>query len=122
MMRAVCKKEMSRSNVSDGNCCEAESPRHLALQAQEEESRLFRYGPPPGDVAEVEAFCRIYRLAELLQKAVMASLRSLDGEVAPEESRRGDIPLAGTEATENHVSFVNRQNRSTHTYAAYLRT
>jgi NAD+ kinase len=43
----------------------------IHLQAQEEESRFFRLGPPPGDVAEVEAFCRIYRLAEQLHISVM---------------------------------------------------
>jgi NAD+ kinase len=49
----------------------------VQLQAQEEESRLFRNGPPPGDLAEVEAYCRIHRLAEVLHAAVMTSLRTL---------------------------------------------
>lgn len=49
----------------------------VQLQAQEEESRLFRNGPPPGDLAEVEAYCRIHRLAEVLHAAVMSSLRTL---------------------------------------------
>ncbi len=46
------------------------------MKAQEEESLLFRNGPPPGDIAEVEAFCRIHRLAELLHAVVMGCLRS----------------------------------------------
>eukprot|EP00850_Spirogloea_muscicola_P012876 SM000085S23226 [mRNA] locus=s85:188497:194050:+ [translate_table: standard] len=73
----------------------------VQLQAQEEESRLFRNGPPPGDVAEVEAFCRIYRLAEELHAAVMEALKELanapadNGGLAarrlPDGPERGDI-------------------------------
>eukprot|EP00850_Spirogloea_muscicola_P008391 SM000044S16038 [mRNA] locus=s44:593203:598654:- [translate_table: standard] len=73
----------------------------VQLQAQEEESRLFRNGPPPGDVAEVEAFCRIYRLAEELHAAVMEALKELANAPAdnggwaarrlPDEPERGDI-------------------------------
>lgn len=77
----------------------------VTLQAQEEESRLFRYGPPPGDVAEIEAFCRIYRVAEQLHTAVMDALRNLSREIVTQnvvisddsealsvQSERGDVP------------------------------
>lgn len=62
----------------------------VQLQAQEEESRLFRYGPPPGDLAVVEAYCRIHRLAEVLHVAVMASLRTFSNDF---NSNDRDIPV-----------------------------
>lgn len=61
----------------------------VQLQAQEEESRFFRNGPPPGDLAEVEAYCRIHRLAEVLHVAVMTSLRTLSMGYANDR----DIPV-----------------------------
>lgn len=65
---------------------------NCSIQAQEEESRLFRNGPPSGDLAEVEAFCRIHRLAELLHPAVMNCLRTLTTARAA-LSDDGDIPV-----------------------------
>lgn len=35
------------------------------------ESQMFRIGPLPGDIAEVEAFCRIFRVAEQLHTSIM---------------------------------------------------
>ena len=64
----------------------------VQLQAQEEESRLFRNGPPPGDLAEIEAYCRIHRLAEVLHAAVMTSLRTLSMAQASYANDR-DIPV-----------------------------
>ncbi|KAG0557420.1 hypothetical protein KC19_11G128700 [Ceratodon purpureus] len=64
----------------------------VQLQAQEEESRLFRNGPPPGDLAEIEAYCRIHRLAEVLHVAVMTSLRTLSMAQASYANDR-DIPV-----------------------------
>ncbi|KAH7438862.1 hypothetical protein KP509_04G034000 [Ceratopteris richardii] len=37
----------------------------------------FRHGPSPGDLAEVEAFCRIFRLAEQVHNVVMDALCSV---------------------------------------------
>ncbi|GBG78659.1 hypothetical protein CBR_g27885 [Chara braunii] len=45
-------------------------------QAEEFECRVLSIGPPPGDVAEMEAFCRIHRLAEELHEVVMQALRN----------------------------------------------
>ncbi|MCO5600769.1 hypothetical protein L7F22_054884 [Adiantum nelumboides] len=42
----------------------------------DENSRHFRHGPLPGDIAELEAFCRIFRLAEQMHNAVMEALIS----------------------------------------------
>lgn len=64
----------------------------VQLQAQEEESRFFRNGPPPGDLAEVEAYCRIHRLAEVLHSAVMTSLRTSSMAQASYANDR-DIPV-----------------------------
>lgn len=44
-------------------------------QMKDEDLWHFRHGPLPGDLAEVEAFCRIFRLAEQVHNAVMESLR-----------------------------------------------
>lgn len=38
------------------------------------ESQMFRIGPLPGDIAEVEAFCRIFRVAEQLHTSIMNTL------------------------------------------------
>ncbi|KAI5070244.1 hypothetical protein GOP47_0014587 [Adiantum capillus-veneris] len=43
-------------------------------QVYDENSRHFRHGPLPGDLAELEAFCRIFRLAEQMHNAVIESL------------------------------------------------
>lgn len=40
------------------------------------ESQMFRIGPLPGDIAEVEAFCRIFRVAEQLHTSIMNILCS----------------------------------------------
>eukprot|EP00250_Pteridium_aquilinum_P010001 c19082_g1_i1 orf=471-3578(+) len=44
-------------------------------QMRDEDLWHFRHGPLPGDLAEVEAFCRIFRIAEQVHNAVMDSLR-----------------------------------------------
>lgn len=61
----------------------------VQLQAQEEESSFFRNGPPPGDLAEVEAYCRIHRLTEVLHLSVMTSLRTMSMGYANDR----DIPV-----------------------------
>ncbi|XP_002981035.2 probable NAD kinase 2, chloroplastic isoform X2 [Selaginella moellendorffii] len=45
---------------------------------EEEEVQEFSLGPLSGDLAEIEAFCRIQRLAEQLHRTVMESLRRLE--------------------------------------------
>ncbi|KAI5083102.1 hypothetical protein GOP47_0002845 [Adiantum capillus-veneris] len=47
-------------------------------QMKDEDLWHFRHGPLPGDLAEVEAFCRIFRLAEQVHNAVMDALRSVN--------------------------------------------
>ncbi|MCO5597954.1 hypothetical protein L7F22_052042 [Adiantum nelumboides] len=47
-------------------------------QMKDEDLWHFRHGPLPGDLAEVEAFCRIFRLAEQVHNAVMDSLRTVN--------------------------------------------
>lgn len=46
-------------------------------QMKDEDLWHFRHGPLPGDLAEVEAFCRIFRLAEQVHNAIMDALRSV---------------------------------------------
>uniref|UniRef100_A0A1D1XJV7 Putative NAD kinase 2, chloroplastic n=1 Tax=Anthurium amnicola TaxID=1678845 RepID=A0A1D1XJV7_9ARAE len=40
----------------------------------QDSSQLLRVGPVPGDIAEIEAYCRVFRAAELLHTAVMETL------------------------------------------------
>ncbi|KAL2631814.1 hypothetical protein R1flu_016500 [Riccia fluitans] len=70
----------------------------IKFQAKEE-SRLFLFGPPRGDLAEIEAFCRLHRLAESLQATVMDALRSYSTVSASSvaagsgQAERGDVSL-----------------------------
>ncbi|KAG6549303.1 hypothetical protein Mapa_009289 [Marchantia paleacea] len=68
-----------------------------AIQFQaREESRLFWFGPPTGDLAEIEAFCRLHRLAESLHTTVMDALRSYSAIASSDIGAgpdRGDVSL-----------------------------
>lgn len=70
-------------------------------QMKDEDLWHFRHGPLPGDLAEVEAFCRIFRLAEQVHNAVMESLRSVDN--ARELAR-------GPQVGENGSSVVDSES------------
>lgn len=48
------------------------------LSEVHDESQNFRIGPLPGDLAEVEGFCRIFRVAEQLRSAIMNVLCNPD--------------------------------------------
>ncbi|KAH9307332.1 hypothetical protein KI387_035243, partial [Taxus chinensis] len=45
---------------------------------EQDESQIFQIGPLPGDLAEVEGFCRIFRVAEQLHSAIMNALCKRD--------------------------------------------
>eukprot|EP00249_Psilotum_nudum_P024631 c29243_g1_i1 orf=285-2012(+) len=74
-----CRRQWRRKSVSgkvetDNNSSFAKDQ---VYQLPDEESSHFWNGPLPGDLAELEAFCRIFRLSEQLHNAVMNALNSL---------------------------------------------
>ncbi|WJX33937.1 NAD kinase 2, mitochondrial [Trifolium repens] len=83
---------------------------HLALDSQSlkcieshDESRLPWIGPVPGDIAEVEAYCRIFRNSERLHNALMDALcNPFTGEC----SVSGDVPSGEKPLLEDKIVSV----------------
>ncbi|KQJ89091.1 probable NAD kinase 2, chloroplastic [Brachypodium distachyon] len=66
-------------------------------------SQLLWVGPVPGDIAEIEAYCRIFRAAEQLQNAVMSALCDPETGECPV---RYDVPSEDLPVLEDKVAAV----------------
>ncbi|BBN09773.1 NAD+ kinase [Marchantia polymorpha subsp. ruderalis] len=104
MNRASSSRKKLRCLAYDGDSGEPPSVDWTALASIEqaiqfqarEESRLFWFGPPTGDLAEIEAFCRLHRHAESLHTTVMDALRSYSAIASSDVGAgpdRGDVSL-----------------------------
>ncbi|KAL3689759.1 hypothetical protein R1sor_016068 [Riccia sorocarpa] len=92
--RRLAFEGVSEEPLSDSSALDA-IEQAIKFQAKGE-SRLFLFGPPTGDLAVIEAFCRLHRLAESLQATAMDALRSYSsvaGSVPTSGSERGDVSL-----------------------------
>ncbi|MCO5576392.1 hypothetical protein L7F22_030202 [Adiantum nelumboides] len=89
---------LNADHASVQNSSEASSPQPWwqdlrCYKGCDENSRHFRHGPLPGDIAELEAFCRIFRLAEQMHNAVMEALISSSQDKCVHQCQlNGDIP------------------------------
>lgn len=72
-------------------------------QIYDENPRHFREGPLPGDLAELEAFCRIFRIAEEVHNVVMeALLFASQNRDMPRPQPNGSIDCTHLEDNEAH--------------------
>ncbi|KAJ0973181.1 hypothetical protein J5N97_021140 [Dioscorea zingiberensis] len=70
----IARPWLSRRNfVNSSNKGNAQSAPQSTLQGQDLSQMLWA-GPVPGDIAEIEAYCRIFRAAEQLHTVVMETL------------------------------------------------
>ncbi|VAH93630.1 unnamed protein product [Triticum turgidum subsp. durum] len=67
-------------------------------------SQLLWVGPVPGDIAEIEAYCRIFRAAEQLQNAVMSALCDPETGECPV---RYDVPSEDLPVLEDKVALAS---------------
>ncbi|GLJ23857.1 hypothetical protein SUGI_0453330 [Cryptomeria japonica] len=73
-----CSRLRIRPHGQRGVVAELDWKQENLLSEVQYESQNFRIGPLPGDLAEVEGFCRIFRVAEQLRSAIMNVLCNPD--------------------------------------------